>query len=90
MLAVPRFFPLSRDYVTLSKWKEIRTALYQTGLDTPGKKDHILVNEDWFEENLGEMDSAVEAKRAAYRAHINNPCPIQRTHSGPPAISANR
>jgi hypothetical protein len=89
MLAMPLFHPLPRDCDTLrrslgttrgdittaeGKWKEIRTALYQSVLDALGKKEHK--NEDWFEENLEEMEPAVEAKRAAYLAHVNNTCPV--------------
>jgi hypothetical protein len=59
-----------------AKWKEIHTALYQSGLDALGKKEHK--NEDWFDENLEEMEPAEEAERAEYLAHVNNPCPASK------------
>ena len=59
-----------------TKWEQRRTALYQSGLEILGKKEHR--NEDWFEENWQEIIPAVEAKHAACLAHDNNPCPATR------------
>jgi hypothetical protein len=83
MLAMSLFHPLFRDYVTLSEdlWEqlvEISPLQKQNGRKYAlGKKEHK--NEDWFDENLEEMEPAEEAKRAAYLAHVNNPCPASKT-----------
>lgn len=55
-----------------SKWKQVRCALYQSGLEVLGKKERK--NEDWFEDNWQEMEPVVEAKRKARLAYTNNPC----------------
>ena len=59
-----------------SKWKHVRDALYQSGLETFGRKEHR--NEDWFEASWQEMEPVVEAKRAVRLAHENNPCPATK------------
>ena len=40
-----------------AKWEQVRTALYQSGLETLGRKEHR--NEDWFEENCQEIEPVV-------------------------------
>ena len=65
------------DVTTASaKWKQVRTALYQSGLEALWKKERR--NEDWFEANWEEMEPVVEAKRAARLAHENKPCQATR------------
>ena len=59
-----------------AKWEQVRTALYQSGLETLGRKEHCNVG--WFEANWEEMEPVVEAKRAARLAHEKNPCQATR------------
>jgi thermostable 8-oxoguanine DNA glycosylase len=35
-------------------------------------------NEEWFEENLKNMNFSVENKRAEYLVHVNNSCPASK------------
>lgn len=55
-----------------SKWKHVRTALYESGLDTFGRKGRQ--NKDWVEANWQEMEPAVKAKPAERLAYDNNLC----------------
>ena len=68
----------NRDEATnaVSKWKQVRSALFQAGLEVLGRKERK--NEDWFEANWQVMEPAVEAKRQARLAYNNNPCQTTR------------
>ena len=59
-----------------SRWCQVRSALYQSGLEVLGRKEQR--NEDWFEANWQEMEPLVEAKRKARLAQADNPCPASR------------
>ena len=59
-----------------AKWEQVRTALYQSGLETLGRKEHCNVG--WFEANWEKMELLIEAKRAARLAHEKNLCQATR------------
>ena len=55
-----------------SRWNHIREAMFETALDTFGRKERS--QEDWFRAGAAEMEPAIAAKRDALLAYKNDPC----------------
>lgn len=53
------------------RWNHIREAVFQTALDTFGKRERKSA--DWFEAGANELEPAIAAKRAALLAHKKDP-----------------
>ena len=54
-----------------TRWNHIREAVFQTALDTFGKRERQSA--DWFEAAAAELEPAIAAKRAALLAHKKDP-----------------
>ncbi|XP_063585836.1 uncharacterized protein LOC134763209 [Penaeus indicus] len=53
------------------RWNHIREAVFQTALDTFGRRERKST--DWFEAGVAKLEPAIAAKRAALLAHKKDP-----------------